>query len=87
MFLVSSTSDKAAPSYSQEDAEELIRIIFVWMLNCEQERIFSTNMHNVPPSYNGFLFPCKGKAINVQTSTGLSGSKRFRLPDFKTIDT
>jgi len=29
----------------------------------------------------------KDKAIPLQTWTGLEGSRRFRLPDFKTIDT
>ena len=49
--------------------------------------LFSTNTHNVPPSYNGFLFPCKGKgrAIHVQASTGLIGSKSLRRPDFTTV--
>jgi len=28
---------------------------------------------------------CKGKAIPLQTSTGPEGSRRLRLPDFKTI--
>jgi hypothetical protein len=29
----------------------------------------------------------KGKAIPLQTWTGPEGSRRLRLPDFKTIDT
>jgi len=29
----------------------------------------------------------KGKAIPLQTWTGLEGSRRLRLPDFKTIGT
>jgi hypothetical protein len=29
----------------------------------------------------------KGKAIPLQALTGLEGSRRFWLPDFKTIDT
>jgi hypothetical protein len=29
----------------------------------------------------------KGKAIPVQAWTGLEGSRRLRLPDFKTIGT
>jgi hypothetical protein len=29
----------------------------------------------------------KGKAIPLQTLTGPEGSRRFRLPDFKTIGT
>jgi len=30
---------------------------------------------------------CKGKAIPLQAWTGPEGSRRVRLPDFKTIDT
>jgi len=30
---------------------------------------------------------CKGKAIPVQAWTGLDGSRRLRLPDFKTVNT
>jgi hypothetical protein len=36
------------------------------------------------------LLPCcrvKGKAIPLQTLTGPEGSRRLRLPDFKTIGT
>ena len=29
----------------------------------------------------------KGKAISVQAWTDLAGSRRFRLPDFKTVRT
>jgi len=29
----------------------------------------------------------KGKAIPLQAWTGLEGSRRLRLPDFKTVDT
>ena len=29
----------------------------------------------------------KGKAISLQAWTGSEGSRRLRLPDFKTIDT
>ena len=29
----------------------------------------------------------KGKAIPLQSWTGLEGSRRFRIPDFKTFDT
>jgi len=32
-------------------------------------------------------FKVKGKAIPLQAWTGPEGSRRLRLPDFKTIDT
>jgi len=35
----------------------------------------------------GHLPLCKGKAMPLQTSTGPEGSRRFRLPDFKTVGT
>ena len=36
----------------------------------------------------GLLFQCsKGNAIPLQVWTGPEGSRRFRLPDFKTIGT
>jgi len=31
--------------------------------------------------------PVKGKAIPLQASTGREGSRRLRLPDFKTVST
>jgi hypothetical protein len=33
------------------------------------------------------MWKVKGKAIPVQAWTGPKGSRRLRLPDFKTIDT
>jgi hypothetical protein len=33
------------------------------------------------------VYYCKGKAIPLQAWTGLEGSRRLRLPDFKTIGT
>jgi len=36
---------------------------------------------------NGVNFYCKGKAIPLQAWTGPKGSRRFRIPDFKTIAT
>jgi len=33
------------------------------------------------------LFKVKGKAIPLQTWTGPEGSRRLRLPDFKTVST
>jgi len=37
---------------------------------------------------DGIALPLgKGKAIPLQTGTGPEGSRRFRLPDFKTIGT
>jgi hypothetical protein len=32
-----------------------------------------------------FITCCKGKAISFQPLTGPEGSRRLRLPDFKTI--
>jgi len=34
-----------------------------------------------------FCVWCKGKAIPLQAWIGLEGSRRMRLPDFKTIGT
>jgi hypothetical protein len=34
-----------------------------------------------------FIYSCKGKAIPLQAWTGPEGSRRLRLPDFKTIGT
>ena len=34
-----------------------------------------------------YIFIGKGKAIPLQARTGLKGSRRLRLPDFKTIGT
>jgi hypothetical protein len=33
------------------------------------------------------IIKCKGKAIPLQAWTDPEGSRRLRLPDFKTIDT
>ena len=33
------------------------------------------------------IYNCKGKAIPLQAWTGPEGSRRLRLPDFKTIGT
>jgi len=38
------------------------------------------------PLQAGFI-PYKGKAIPLQACTGPEGSRRLRLPDFKTIGT
>jgi hypothetical protein len=34
-----------------------------------------------------FLLKKEGKAITLQALTGLEGSRKMRLPDFKTIGT
>jgi len=34
-----------------------------------------------------YVYKGKGKAIPLQTWTGPEGSRRLRLPDFKTVDT
>jgi len=52
--------------------------------------------HNMPFEYVGLSLKivlfcsqsvCKGKAIPVQAWTDPEGSRRLRLPDFKTIGT
>jgi len=35
----------------------------------------------------GYKYKGKGKAIPLQAWTGPEGSRRLRLPDFKTVDT
>jgi hypothetical protein len=39
------------------------------------------------PCYKLTLFFVKGKAIPLQAWTGPEGSRRLRLPDFKTVST
>jgi len=36
---------------------------------------------------SGIIYPTKGKAIPLQAWTGPEGSRRLRLPDFKTVGT
>jgi hypothetical protein len=58
--------------------------IFVSM-NCKdlpQRHVDSARL----PTYNDFQIG-NGKAIPLQALTGPEGSRRFRLPDFKTIGT
>jgi hypothetical protein len=49
----------------------------------------SIKFHENPSSGTnvGLHVFCKGKAIPLQAWTGPEGSRRLRLPDFKTIDT
>ena len=46
-----------------------------------------TKIYRVLPQSLQATVEVKGNAIPVQTWTGPEGSRRFRLPDFKTIST
>jgi hypothetical protein len=46
---------------------------------------FRETIHNDRYSYSGKKVKAKGKAIPFQVWTGPEGSRRLRLPDFKTI--
>jgi hypothetical protein len=48
-----------------------------WQCNAETCRSYHTEL----------ISKCKGKAIPLQALTGSEGSRRLRLPDFKTIST
>jgi len=47
----------------------------------------SINSHQSIPEYSYISYKGKGKAISLQAWTGPEGSRRLRLPDFKTIGT
>jgi hypothetical protein len=48
---------------------------------------FRENIHNDRYSYSGKKVKANGKAIPSQAWTGPEGSRRLRLPDFKTVGT
>jgi hypothetical protein len=50
-------------------------------------KVIDTNMVRERPKRPENITKGKGKAIPLQTWTGPKGSRRFRLPHFKTIGT
>jgi hypothetical protein len=48
-------------------------------------RVKFTFTHEVHAAY--YIFYVKGKVVPIQAWTGPEGSRRLRLPDFKTIGT
>jgi len=60
-----------------------VRNVYVW----NTKKIHTSFLSQKCPLVRATLLNIKVKAIQLQVWTGLDGSRRLRLPDFKTIGT